>query len=219
MSAHASGAGRWRCLAPWLIAASGWLAACAPPPRVNFASATVGFEARDYAGLHRRWTRHGHVTRAFDTPLDAHVTLLSEEFRRAYVAKVATMRELTSAQRAQLEADQQIDGQRYVEFVVEMVCTAWEWNDLNSVRSVWTLTLIDDRGREAGRPDIKVLLDKEASTTELFPPVDPFTRTWRVRFLREQPNGGQLLDPATRWIELRIAGPLGRANLRWEAER
>jgi len=190
---------------------------CAPPPRVNFAPPSLGVRL-DYRRVHARWTRHAHATHDYATALDAHVTLWSDEFRAAYLDKVSALRQLTSAQRDKLAAELARDGEQWVELVVQLVTSSWTWNELNSPRSVWTLTLIGDDDREVALGEVTMFVGRPETIAALFPPNTPFTRTWRARFPRVLPDGTRLLGPQTRAMTLRIAGALGRAVFRWEAQ-
>jgi len=206
----------------WLTAplfALGLLAACGPPPSVRFAPVDIEthFHRHEYARIHKRWTRQQHVTKDFTTTLDVHATLLSDEFRAAYLSEVTALRRLTPAQHTALAQDLRSAGERWVEVVIEMVTSNWRWNDLTSPRTVWTLTLADDAGHVASVAEVASLQEKPDTLQALYPPVTPFTRAWRVRFPRVLSDGTMLLGPGTRALSLRFAGALGNVEVRWEA--
>ena len=191
------------------------LLGCGAAPLVRFREPARALVAADYPSVHRRWTRRAHLTTwELDTAIDARATLLSAELRSAFVAKVAAMRNLTEAARGELEREHREDHQRFVDFVVLVETSRWEWNDLPSPRSNWTITAIDDRHRELADPVIAAPPYKPTTLGELFPGTTPFTRAYRIRFLRLPPT---LLTEETRSITLRISGPLGTALLRWDA--
>ncbi len=185
------------------------LSACTSHPAVNFAAADH-YLPEEYDRVYQRWTRHAHVTHDFDTALDASVTLLSQDFRTAYVARVAASRQLSADETVRLAREQQDEAAQAVEFFLNAQTGRWDWNDFSSVRSLWTLTLVDDQGHELAQPNIQPSLLKSEARAELFPPVTPFTRSWRVRF--KKPGEGPFPNTTTRWIGLRIAGPLGQTS-------
>lgn len=204
-----------------LFLGSGLLAACGPPSSpVRFAPVDIEsyghWHRSEYARIHRRWTRYQHLTKDFTTTLDVHATLLSDEFRAAYLAEVTALRRFTPTQHAALAKELRGAGDRWVEVVIEMVTSNWRWNDLTSPRSVWTLTLVDDAGHVAEVAEVASVQEKPDTLQALFPPVTPFTRGWRVRFPRILSDGTLLLGPHTRALTLRFAGPLGSAEVRWE---
>ena len=195
------------------------LAACGSVEAVNYGAALPSYGADDYEKVHDRWTRHAHATqgvrKGLDTVLDAHITLVGDDFRAAYLAKVSAMRAYTTQQRAVLATELSQDGLNYLDLIVDITSSSYEWNDLASKTSVWTLTLTDDGGHNVGGPDIVQVEDRPVALAELFPPVTPFTRHWRVRFKRKLPDGGLLAGPGTRSITLRIAGVLANEAVTW----
>jgi hypothetical protein len=210
------------------------LPACNPPPSVSFGPPSHEMKAADYEKVQHRWRRHARIqSNVWDQALDASVTMLSPEMRAAGVAKVAEMRQLTAEQRQKLSEDQAIEGERFLDFVVNAQTSKWEWNDFSSPRSHWSFRLVDDRGRELNPVEVQPLGLKPESVEALYPPVTPFTRSWRVRFERApegQPVGADALGGAgTHWISLQIGGPLGATlkpgkpaienPLRWTASR
>ncbi|MSP62554.1 MAG: hypothetical protein EXR72_19925 [Myxococcales bacterium] len=203
----------------WFALAVAAATGCGPPPRVQFTPPTVAPRSADYPAIQDRWTRHAHVTREFDTAVDVYATLQTSEFRAAWLARVATLRQLAGAARSELEQEQARDAEQFVDCVLQVHTGRWNWNDLTSPRSLWTITLVDDRGREAGPALVHQVPLKPDEVAALYPGGTPFTRTWRVRFRRTLPDQSRLLDPATRWVLLRIAGPLGNTGdqLRWDA--
>jgi hypothetical protein len=200
------------------------LAGCHPMP-VNFGSAPPTYGADDYARVHEHWTRHAHLTsRAgwgipVDTALDAWVTLLSPDFRAAYLAKMAAMFQQTPDQRAALAAKERDDGAEFVEFYVEFQSARWEWGELASTTSVWSVTLVDDQGHELGSPEIIPSPERHSLRKVLFPPVTPFSRAWRIRFKSKLPDGNPVLGLSTRSLTLRFSGPLGAEEVKWESAK
>jgi hypothetical protein len=197
------------------------IAGCAPPPRVDFARtpAPTSVTASDYGKVLRRWRRHGHVLHDYDTALEVSVVLLSAEYRAAFVTKMGDVRSLPPQARDELWARQRKAATEATDVVVLMQTSRWEWNDLSSSKSVWTITYADGTGREALATD-RVPLDEKLDTlAALYPEVTPFTRAWLVRFPAAFSDGTPLLGPDTRAVSIRFAGPLGKTEMRWDGGR
>jgi hypothetical protein len=212
----------------------GWLGlalglACAPPPTVQFGPPAQPPKVERYHQVRARWTRHIHMTHEFDTAMDATATVMAPEMRAAYQAKLLALQPMSDEQRTRFEDDQRLLARDFVEVFVEVEAGRWEWNDFTSTRSLWRMVLSDDQGRRATPADVQQAPLKPEMAAELFPPVTPFTRTWRVRFARwpdGTPDATRAGDvaiggAATRRLVLRITGPLGDSGeaLAWETAR
>jgi hypothetical protein len=186
-------------------------------PRVRF-----GGEVQPSPGVYKRtldrWTRHMHATQDFDTAIDAWVTMLSPEFRSRYLATVEAMRQLSPDERAKLEATQRDEAAQFIDLIIVMQTSRWDWNDLTSPRSLWSLTLVDDRGRETAPVDQQYAPLKTDEAAALYRGVGPFSRVWRVRFPRTLGDGTVIGGPETRSLTLRMAGPLGATKAIWLAD-
>lgn len=189
------------------------LTACAPPP-VDFARglSTALVEPRPFRTALARWTRHAHITHDWDTALDAEVILVVPEMRVAYTAQVAATRKLPPAQRDAALAEAATTDR--VDAWVFLQTSRWEWNDLSSLKSMWTISLIEG-DRAVTSIDRQPLPEKPDELAQLFWWMTPFTRSWRVTFPTTFPDGTRVLRPDTRSITIRFAGPLGSADVRW----
>ena len=161
--------------------------------------------------------RRATILRDWDTALDAEVVLATPELRAAYVRMVAGMRALSDTDRTRLAEQQTSDGEHFVELWVAMQTSRWEWNDLGSSRSLWTITLRDGDGRSVESIERNQLSHKPIELGELFPGVGPFTLGWRVRFPTTFPDGTPVLRPDLRQLSARFAGPLGQADVLWQS--
>ena len=199
------------------------LAACTPVyPAVNFAHVNVvdtqaKSAAPDFEAVRDRWTRRVHLNHEWDTAIDGHVVLLSDEMRVALVGKMSDMMKLAEAERATLVAQQAKDAAEMWELVFLVDTSRFEWNDFSASKTVWSLTLADDAGHLIGHPEIIIAPEKPTMIEALYPWTGPFTRTFRVRFPRAIDGKPTLADPP-RALTLRIAGPLGAVDARWESE-
>ncbi|MBU1240769.1 hypothetical protein KJ865_13735, partial [Myxococcota bacterium] len=101
------------------------------PVMVNISHAPVSIVPEDYSKLRKRWTRKEKIIYKFDTTLDVHATLLSWEFRWAYVIKYGQLFKLDSSERKNLWAREEEELKETVQFVVGVACTDNTWNDLD----------------------------------------------------------------------------------------
>ena len=197
------------------------LAGCAATPEaVRLAAPSQPIlDAARYDAVHARSTRHAHLTHDYDAVLDAEVTLATPEYRAAYVGEVTAIRKLPEADRDRLLDEQRHDAESWVELFVMLESSRWEWNDLASTRSVWTVTFADDTGRSALASD-KIAIDvKPEMLASLFKHVSPFTRGWKIRFKPTFADGTPLFHPDARYFVARFAGPLGATFVRWDVAR
>ena len=175
--------------------------------------------ARQWREVRDRWARRAHVTNDWDTALDAQVVLASAEVRAAYVRFLAGLRGYSDDKRNEVAAQHQADGEAFVEALVAMQTSKWEWNDLTSSRSVWSITFSDDAGHTVEAVERSQIAQKTTEFAEVFAEVTPFTMAWRVRFPSRFSDGTPLLTAASRKVSLRFVGPLGESTVRWEADR
>ena len=189
--------------------------ATVPPVRLAPPETPV-LDAARYEAVRARSTRHAHLTHDYDSALDAEVTLATPEFRAAFVGEVTAIRKLPDTDRDRLVEEQRMDAGKWVELYVMMESSRWEWNDLASTKSLWTITFADDTGRSALADDRIALDMKPEMLASLFPQTSPFTRGWKIRFKPAFSDGTPLLHPDARYFVARIAGPLGATEVRWD---
>jgi hypothetical protein len=214
-----------------LCAAATLAAGCATPlvdfarplevRRFDPAECRRGRHAHDpaYDAARARWGRTAWVVHDYDTALEAHVMLFSDDFLGAWLHKVARMRCLAPEDYRELVDTQIADTSRYVVAMVVMTTSRWDWNDLGSAHSVWTLSFLDESERSVEAVGRQASPDKLDTLEELYPGVTPFTRAWLVRFPRTFADGTPLIRPDARWVTIRFAGPLGKADVRWQSRR
>ena len=188
------------------------------PVRVVFDKVPDNLRARPTLSVTLQSAQAGSIPArlSYLTPgLDADAILMTDEFRAALVGKIAAMRGLPPADRDHLADDQARDAGNFVECLVMLVTSRWEWNDLANTNSVWTITFHDDAGRSVSAMERSTIPWKVEELTALAPSVSSFTRAWRIRFPRTFSDGTPLLRPDARELSMKFAGPLGQAWFRW----
>lgn len=192
------------------------------PPPVNFGVPTDRFEARDYAEVLGRWTRHDQEVKDIGLVIEAWATLKSPEFREAYVAEYSAVYGLPGADREALRRAQLEAAATHYEFHLVVQTTDFRWNDLEVRDSPWKVTLLDATGAEL-EPSLLTYEDDLPELYEMrfYPYRTDFSRSYTVRFPKNGPEGERkpFIGPASGRLVLRIAGPLGRAEMVWQAIR
>ena len=192
------------------------LAGCASGNKiVSLGAYSPAPRASDYVDQIKRWTRHGDLRSDFDAAMIIDATLHSPEFRAAYVAKYLDVYKVGDTARAQVVAAIPTDPDAY-EFHVETQTHTYEVNELKPPKSIWRLSLIDDRGREIAVREVKLQNSRPELLQVFYPYNQIFSRAWRVMFPRKLPDGSDLVTPETKSLTLQIAGPAGSISLVWQ---
>jgi hypothetical protein len=200
------------------LACAAALVGCAQAARkpVDFSEATRDYRATDYPSVYENWTRHVKLVQEVGTVIEAWATSKSWDFRQAYVAYYASVYDLSDSDRATLLHAQSDAARASYEFHVAVQTTTDRWNDLDRKNSPWRVTLLDGTGAEMGPTSIQVVKLPEIYESQFFPSRTEFTRTYEIDFAR---NGGQpFAGPASGRLVLRIASPMGRVELVWDAK-
>jgi hypothetical protein len=171
--------------------------------------------AKDYVDQVKRWSRHGDLRSDFDATMIVDATFHSPEFHSAYVAKYLDVYKVPPDSRAKVAATIPQAPDQY-ELHVETQTHTWEVNELHGPKSIWRVTLLDDRGREAQSTEIKLETTRPEYLQTFYPYTAIFSRPWRVLFPRVANDGTPLVGPDTKSITLRIAGPAGAIDLVWK---
>ena len=192
--------------------------ASARPATVDFSEATKSYRAEDYGAAHDAWTRHAKAVADVGTVMEIWATLESWDFRQAYIAKYSKVYDLPEGERESL-AKAQLDTARAV-YEIHLVAqsTNDRWNDLASRNSPWRLTLLDGTGAELAPTKVKQEKLPDAYEGEFFPSRTPFSRTYTIRFVKPEGAGATFVGPASGRLILRLASPVGKVEVTWEAK-
>jgi len=197
------------------------LAGCATssPPPVDFSEATKNYRKDDYPAAFEAWTRHGKLVQ-YDvgTTMELWATFKSWDFRQAYVAKYARVYDLADSERDQLSKSQRETARAIYEIHMVAQSTTDRWNDLDRRNSPWRITLLDGTGAELAPTSIKVEKLPEVYEYEFFPTRTLFSKTYTVRFVRPDGAGDAFLGPQSGRMILRVASPIGKVEVVWEAK-
>jgi hypothetical protein len=204
-----------RCFVFGLAAAMILSSSCAGPTAVELTERWPE-QPRDYQAAARAWTRTGKITQGYQLVAHIHATFKSPEWRTAMVAYQTDLERLSPSQRARLlEAEKQSAAAGYE---IELLFATHEAreNDLNKgERSMWRITLSDDRGGEVEATKIERDRRPPGVIRSLFPEMDDFDRAYIVHF----PRTIELLREGASQFSLRVSSPRGATELVWRAAR
>jgi hypothetical protein len=205
--------------------ARGWLLAlvlagggCAVQKQwtVDFSETPRDYVANDYDTVYRRWTRHDYAQHALiDKALEVWATFKSWDFREAYIARYATVYNVSDADRTKLLAHEHDAYRQAFEFHVTAQSSNYEWNDLEKASSPWRVTLVDAVGHELPADKVRVEKLPDAYEREFFPAKGPFTKTYSIRFT--PPADGGFSGTRSGALTLRFSSPVGQLNLVWKS--
>jgi hypothetical protein len=188
------------------------------PASVDFSETTKNYRDEEYQPTFDAWTRHAKLVQDVGTVMEVWATFKSWEYRQAYIAKFAKVYDLADGEREQLAKAQKETARAVYEIHLVAQSTADKWTDLERRTSPWRLTLIDGTGAELAPTSIKVEKLPELYETAFFPTRTSFSRTFTLRFVRPEGSGESFVGPQSGRMILRIASPLGKVEVVWEAK-
>jgi hypothetical protein len=186
---------------------------------VDFSEVPRVFRGDDYDRVRSNWTRQGRLLRDFGTAFEVWAVFKGHEFRQAYVERYADLYGISEASRVELRQSQIEAAGRGYEFHVTAQSSNYKWNDLEDRESTWRVSLLDGTGAELSPDEVRLLQLPEPYEVTFFPNRTAFTRTYAIRFARPERDaqGRRWIGAESGRLTMRIAGPLGRVELAWQA--
>jgi hypothetical protein len=188
-------------------------AGCSRANLVNMSPGARTFKPEQYEDIRKRWTRNRLVIRTFDSVINATVTYFSSEMVSAYVARYADDYRMTRGSQKRLLAARLAEVHSHHEFYMAVTTANREWNDFHRPKSIWRITLEDDRGTRVKPLSIKRLRVNQVHR-HYFPYTSVFHRVYLLKFPRTV-GGKPFITGANRFFRLMIASPMGSASLAW----
>jgi hypothetical protein len=201
-----------------VLCAAGAGCAVSRSQTVDFSEASRNYRYEDYGAVFETWSRQAKQVQDIGTVIEIWATFKSWDFRQAYVAKYAKIYDLADGEREALAKSQLETARALYEIHLVAQSTNDRWNDLASKNSPWRLTLLDGTGAELAPTTIKVEKLPDAYEGEFFPWRTPFSHTYTVRFVRPEGAGEAFVGPQSGRLILRLASPVGKVEVVWEAK-
>jgi hypothetical protein len=198
------------------LLALGWAGCGAANKAVSLAEPAQAPSAREYVDLVKLWTRHGHLRQDFDIALDVDATMRSPEFRAGYAEKYLAVYHVGPSLAGQKRVELRALGADRYEFHVETQAHTYELNDLSQRKGYWRVALINDRNQEVQPVEVRALKDRPELAAAFYPYAGLFSRGWDLSFPQTLPDGTPLVQPESRSLTLRFAGPQGSVDLIWK---
>jgi hypothetical protein len=188
------------------------------PPVVSLQPESQYYTASDYDRVYERWTR---FERKYDfgrltSVLNATGTFESAEFRWAYVVRYARDYGLPPETRTAMLRDTLVDAERHHRFFVTLGNGRPRELDLTSADGAFRIVLVDDRGRHVAPVEVTRVRKSSAAERTYFPTISPLRQAFRVTFPARDEHGAPTIDPAALFAVLRLTGPTGQVDLKWE---
>jgi hypothetical protein len=188
-------------------------------PIVDFSEANKTYRSEDYKAVFEEWTRHVKMVEDIGTVMEIWATLKSWDFRQAYLAKYAKVYDLADGERDQLAKSLKETAHAVYEIHLVAQSTNDRWNDFDRKSSPWRIILLDGTGAELAPASIKVEKLPEVYENEFFPTRTLFSRTYTLKFVLPEGSGESFTGPASGRMILRIASPIGKVEVVWEAKK
>ena len=163
-----------------------------------------------------RWTRHASHSRNFETVIDAHATLMSADWRAAYVTERVRRARLGPDDAAELAGKEQARAEEVWE--IELVTATHDFaaNDFaRGERSMWIVRLVGDEGRAVAPIEIREDHRPKSEIGSWFPGFGPFHRAHVLTFPKNAADGRPLAAGGA--LRLKLGSALGAVELGWAA--
>jgi hypothetical protein len=172
----------------------------------------------EYGKIRGRWTRQAKIIKKLDTTLRVHATCFSPEFIAAYVARRARLFRLPKEKADQLRHQLMAQWSEGMTFLVAASTIDFDHNDFDRSKTIWRVTLENDRGQQLVPSQILSEKKNTATITEMFPYVGRFHRVYTFTFPKKVTDTDPLINSSTERFTLHFSGPLGHAALVWRLQ-
>ncbi len=163
-----------------------------------------------------RHTRYNSSYEDFDARVFLATTWQSEDFRKARVEATATILALSDEARSDRLEAEKAEGTEYVDFFVSMYTKRFDWNDLASPTSIWRVELLRPQATAVEPISIERISRPDATLLALYPYINRFGESYRLRFPAVDEAGLPTIDPDGARVTLRFASAVGRLEPTWE---
>ncbi len=165
----------------------------------------------EYQTALNAWTREKTVYSQFETRLHVTATLKSDEFRKAYAREYGRRHDLDpDVVREREEAAGNV-AQDFLEVAMYAYTPEREDNDFERARSIWTVFLVDAKGKKTTPLEIRRVDPITAATLAFYPYIGRYHGVfYSLKFPPRSPE-------ASARLKLILTSVRGRAELDWAA--
>lgn len=170
-----------------------------------------------YKASLKKWTRKADIYNRFNTVVLLRATYFNAPFRYAYTMEYAKYYMLTKKAFKNKLNKSYSNLNKHISFFVSAYTPQKGYNNLDSIRSIWLVYLINNQGESVLPLSIKPAQQKRVFLKTFFPYVTDWSKQYIIKFPRyyNKKNKKLLISPATKWIKLIVTGINGRAVLKW----
>jgi len=191
------------------------MAACTPVKDVSHSPKSRHFfdaivEENNYGQTFDKWTQTKRTQSDFDLTLLVDVTFWTKELRKAYVDEAANQYRLPEDEVKALAHTEQIEDEKYFVFIVSATTRELKWNDLDSSKSIWRVTLEDENQNiRVGAEHVQKLSYRDERARYFYQRMNRFNETYRFLFPKYRMR-------KARSLSLYIAGPRGQLEFKFD---
>jgi len=178
------------------------------PKSRHFFDAFVG--ENNYGQTFDKWTQTQRTQSDFDLTLLADVTFWTTKLREAYVDEAAEQYRLPEDEAKALAYTEQIENEKYFVFIISATTRELKWNDLDSSKSIWRVTLEDKSQNMRVRAEhVQKLSYRDERSRYFYQRMNRFNETYKFLFPKYKMQKAKMLS-------LYIAGPRGQLVFKFD---
>lgn len=164
------------------------------------------FSQNEYAETFDRWTQRERTHSEWDLTLLVDATFWNKELREAYVEEMSKRFRLTPEEAKNIAYKERLEHEKYFVFILSATTRNNAWNDLDSSKSVWRLTLEDPgESKRVTTARVEKISEKNERAKYFYQRSNRFNETYKVYFPKHSLRDEQRL-------KLFIAGPRGKIS-------
>jgi len=173
--------------------------------------------SKEYLATLDTWTRSQTVYSEFETRVTIKATYKGTAFNQAYFKEYTRIYQLPDEERKMRE-DAQINlSSDFTEFLFYAYTPEKESNDFSKARSIWTVFLLDEKGKRINPVEIRKIDKITPVITVFYPYVNQYYGTfYSIKFPPAAESGVKTGDTKSKIMKLIFTSVLGKVELEWK---
>ncbi len=173
--------------------------------------------SKEYLDTLDTWTRSQTVYSEFETRVTIKATYKGTAFNQAYFKEYTRIYQLPDEERKMRE-DAQINlSSDFTEFLFYAYTPEKESNDFSKARSIWTVFLLDEKGKRINPVEIRKIDKITPVITVFYPYVNQYYGTfYSIKFPPAADSGVKTGDAKSKIMKLIFTSVLGKVELEWK---